>query len=86
MSAFDLINQLVIEVDKSVMPSDAVTTVAVVHAMPFVEKIALYGPASPVNRSISSARILVASSAPDTSELRNWKDSSAWAEAKCTNS
>ena len=70
----------------SVMPSEAVMIVAVVEAMPLVVKMSLYGAASPVSRSISSARILIANSAPVTSVPRKWKISSRCVAAKCTNS
>ena len=70
----------------SVMPSEAVMIVAVVEAMPLVVKMSLYGAASPVSRSMSSARILIANSAPVTSAPPKWKISSRCVAAKCTNS
>ena len=48
----------------SVMPSEAAMIVAQVEAMPFWVKVELYGPASPVSRSVSSVRISTASSLP----------------------
>ena len=61
-------------------------TVAVVEAMPLVLKMSLYGAARPVSRSMSSARMVIASSAPVTSAPRNRKRSSRWVAAKCTSS
>ena len=71
--------------EMSVIPSDAVMIVAVVEAMPLVVKMSLYGAASPVSRSMSSVRIVIASSAPVTSVPRKGKTSSPglW---ECTSS
>ncbi len=47
--------------------------VAMVDAMPLVVKMLLYGAASPVSRSMSSPRMVTASSPPVTSAPRNGK-------------
>ena len=52
---------------RSVMPSDAAMTVAVVQAMPFVVKTRLYGAASPVRWRHMSWRTESPRSAPVTS-------------------
>ena len=52
---------------RSVMPRVAVMMDAVVQAMPFWTKTALYGPASPVSLSRSVCRIVSASTVPVTS-------------------
>ena len=68
------------------MPREAATIDAVVLAIPFVVKTWLYGAASPVSRSMSSPRIVAASSSPVIYSPRKTNSSAACSLAKWTSS